>query len=112
MKIRIGYELNYTLPQRTPMILTLNVHYSRASDLVRPDYMLTEPSVPIRGYRDGFGNWCSRIVAPPGKLKIWSDTVISDSGAPDCVALSAEQLPAESLPEETLVYLLGSRYCE
>jgi transglutaminase-like putative cysteine protease len=112
MKIRIGYELNYTLPQRTPMILTLNVHYSRASDLVRPDHMLTDPSVPIRAYRDGFGNWCSRLVAPAGKLKIWSDAVIHDSGESDCIALSAQQLPAELLPEETLVYLLGSRYCE
>jgi hypothetical protein len=47
------------------MILTLNVHYTRASDLVRPDYLVTDPPVPVKMYRDGFGNWCSRIVAPP-----------------------------------------------
>lgn len=36
MRIRIGYELVYEFPRPTPMILTLNVHYSRASDLLRP----------------------------------------------------------------------------
>jgi len=71
------------------MILTLSVHYSRVSDLIRPDYMLTEPSVPIVSYRDGFGNWCSRLVAPAGKLRISTDTVINDSGAPDTFAVVA-----------------------
>ena len=112
MQIRLGYELGYTFPQRTPMILTLNIHHSRVSDLIRPDCMLTEPSVPIVAYRDGFGNWCSRLVAPAGKLRISTDTVINDSGVPDTFAPWAEQLPTEALPEETLVYLLGSRYCE
>jgi transglutaminase-like putative cysteine protease len=112
MRIRLGYELNYTFPQPTPMILTLNVHYSRASDLVRPDHMLTHPSVPIRSYRDSFGNWCTRLVAPSGKFKVFSDAVINDSGRPDPVVSFAPQHPVEDLPEETLLFLLGSRYCE
>jgi hypothetical protein len=37
------------------MILNLNVHYTRAADLERPDYILTNPSVPLSLYRDGFG---------------------------------------------------------
>jgi len=112
MQIRIGYELDYTFPAPTSMILTLNVHHSRVSDLVRPDHMITNPSRPLRGYRDGFGNWCTRLLAPAGKLRISTDTVIHDSGMPDVVAPWAEQLAPEALPEETLVYLLGSRYCE
>jgi transglutaminase-like putative cysteine protease len=112
MQIRVGYELVYTLPQPTPMILTLNIHYSRAAELVRPDHMLTDPPVPIRAYRDGFGNWCTRLVAPAGKLRIWTDTVVNDSGKHDVVAPWAEQHPPDSLPEETLVFMLGSRYCE
>src|SRR5690349_13411360 len=112
MHIRVGYELQYTLPQPTPMILTLSIHYSRAGDLVRPDHMFTDPSVPIRAYRDGFGNWCTRLVAPAGKMRIWTDTVVRDSGKPEIVATWAEQVPADALPEETLVFLLGSRYCE
>ncbi|HEX4339159.1 MAG TPA: transglutaminase family protein [Polyangiaceae bacterium] len=112
MQIRIGYELRYTFPQPTPMILTLNVHYSRVGDLVAPDHMRTDPQVPMRGYRDGFGNWCTRLVAPAGTMRIWSDAVVHDSGVTDIVAPWAEQTPAEQLPDDTLLFLLGSRYCE
>jgi transglutaminase-like putative cysteine protease len=112
VQIRVGYELDYAFPQPTPMIVTLNVHYSRASDLVRPDHMLTTPSVPLASYRDGFGNWCSRLVAPQGRFRITADAVVRDSGAPDPVSPWAEQHPVQQLPEETLVFLLGSRYCE
>jgi transglutaminase-like putative cysteine protease len=112
MQIRVGYDLRYAFPRPTPMILTLNVHYSRASDLVRPDLLRTEPAVPIRSYRDGFGNWCTRLVAREGYLRIFADAVVNDSGTPDPVSLAAEQHPVEALPEETLVFLLGSRYCE
>jgi transglutaminase-like putative cysteine protease len=110
--IRIGYELVYALPQATPMIVTLSVHASRVSDLVQPDYMIASPSVPMTSYRDGFGNWCTRLVAPPGRLTLTADTVIRDSGLPETTAYAASQHAVEQLPEETLVFLLGSRYCE
>ncbi len=112
MQIRVGYELIYECPQPTPMILTLNVHYSRASDLVVPDYLTTDPSLPISAYRDGFGNWCSRIVAPAGRIRIASTAIVRDTGQPDPVAPEAWQHMVQTLPEETLVFLLGSRYCE
>ena len=112
MQIRLGYELNYAIPQPTPMILTLNVHHSRVSDLVYPDHMKTTPSVPMAAYRDGFGNWCTRLVAPAGNFRVTSDTIINDSGAREPVVPSAIQHLVQQLPEETLVYLLGSRYCE
>ncbi len=112
MQIRIGYELVYEFPQATPMILTLNVHHSRVSDLVRPDYMVTNPSVPIVAYRDGFGNWCNRVVAPPGRFLVKADTVVNDSGLPDAISPGAIQHIVPELPEETLLFLLGSRYCE
>jgi len=94
------------------MILALNIHYSRASDVVVPDYLTTIPAVPIAGYRDGFGNWCTRIVAPAGPFRITADAFIRDSGLPDRVVPGARQHAVQDLPEETLVYLLGSRYCE
>ena len=37
MQIRVGYELIYDCPQPTPMLLIVNIHYSRASDIVVPD---------------------------------------------------------------------------
>lgn len=112
MQIQVGYEIGYTVSQYTPMILTLNVHYSRASDLVQPDWMQFKPSVSSQGYRDGFGNWCTRIVAPPGTLVVSSSATVNDSGLSDPVAHGAVEIPVPQLPVETLVYLLGSRYCE
>src|SRR5688572_17716876 len=112
VQIKVGYELSYSFPQPTPIILTLSVHYSRASDMVQPDHMLTSPSIPIRAYRDGFGNWCNRLVAPEGSFRIWADTLVNDSGSPDPRFENAEQHPVDALPDDVLVFLLGSRYCE
>ena len=112
MLIRVGFEMVYRCPQPTPMILALNIHYSRASDLVEPDHLRTVPSVPVTAYRDLFGNWCSRIVAPPGRFVLSTSALVNDGGQPDIVVPSAVQTPVEQLPESTLVYLLGSRYCE
>src|SRR5579862_5295530 len=112
MNIKIGYEFIYNFPQPTPMILTTSIHYSRSSDILIPDHMKTEPSVPMTAYRDGFGNWCNRIVAPPGRIRLAASGVIRDTAAPDVVVPSAIQHAGQDLPEETLVFLLGSRYCE
>ena len=112
MKIRIGYELSYECPQPTPMIFTLSVHYSRVSDVLVPDHLRADPPVPITAHRDSFGNWCSRIVAPAGQVRLSADAVVRDAGHPDVAAPQARQLPVEALPDETLVFLLGSRYCE
>jgi transglutaminase-like putative cysteine protease len=112
MKIKIGYQFTYTFPQATPMILMTNVHYSRASDIIVPDHLTTDPAVPITAYRDGFGNWCNRLVAPPGRFLLACNGVVRDTAAPDVVVPSAMQHAVQDLPEETLVFLLGSRYCE
>ena len=112
MKIRVGYEMIYDFPQPTPMIMVLGTHYTRASDVIVPDHLTTNPSVPISPYRDVFGNWCSRIVAPAGGMRLSADGVVRDNGLPDVVAVSAPQHRVEDLPAETLIYLLGSRYCE
>src|SRR5206468_8456554 len=112
MKLRVGFEMLYEFPQPTPMIMVLGTHFTRASDVIVPDLVTTRPSVPVTAYRDLFGNWCSRIVAPAGRIVLRSDALVNDSGLPDLVVPSAVQVPVEYLPESTLVYLLGSRYCE
>jgi transglutaminase-like putative cysteine protease len=112
MQIRVGYEFIYKFPQPTPMILTVSIHYSRASDIILPDHVTTMPSVPLVAYRDGFGNWCSRIVAPPGRFRIKGEGLVRDTGLADVIVPSAQQHAVQDLPEETLVFLLGSRYCE
>lgn len=112
MLLRVGYEVVFGCTQPTPMILTLSIHYSRASDLIRPDYLVTRPALPLQAYRDGFGNWCTRLVAPPGRTVLTADALLHDSGEADPVVPGAPQHLVQDLPEETLVFLLGSRYCE
>ncbi len=112
MKIRVGYELIYDFPQPTPMIMVLGTHFTRASDVIVPDYLTINPAVPISPYRDVFGNWCSRLVAPAGRVTLSADGLVNDSGQPDVVAPTAPQHAVEDLPADTLIYLLGSRYCE
>jgi transglutaminase-like putative cysteine protease len=112
MRIRVGYEFIYSFPQPTPMILAVSIHYSRAPDIIVPDHLTTDPLVPVSTYRDGFGNLCSRIVAPAGQFRIKSTGLVRDTGLLDAFVPHAQQPAVEDLPEETLVFLLGSRYCE
>lgn len=112
IRMRIGCRMQYLLAQPTPLIAMLNVHYSRFGDLERADYLMTSPSVPLESYRDGFGNWCTRMVAPAGEFTLSSDGILRDSGLPDPYAPDAAQHAVQDLPSETLVYLRGSRYCD
>ena len=112
MKIRAGYEIAYECPQPTPMVLMLGVHPSRMADLAAPLRMDFDPPIAARDYRDTFGNICTRIVAPPGRVTVATDFIVGDPGTPDVVAPGAEQVPVQEQPDDVLVYLLGSRYCD
>jgi transglutaminase-like putative cysteine protease len=112
VQIAVGYEMLLDLPAPTPMVCMLTAHHSRAQDIIVPDTMTTTPTVPLHGYRDGFGNWCTRLVAPAGRLRIAGAGTVADAGLPDEFGFSARQHPVEELPDEVLMYLLGSRYCE
>jgi len=112
MKIRVGYDMTFDCAEATPMVLMLNVHPSRAADLLMPDWMRVSPARSITPYVDSFGNKCVRLLAPKGEINISADTVAIDSGRADAVDLAAEEHAISELPHETLIFLLGSRYCE
>src|SRR4030095_3424551 len=106
------FELIYDCPQPTPMIFNLNVHFTRVSDLVGRDNLVVDPPAPITGYRGRFCNGRTRIVAPVGQTRVTADALLNDTGAPDVIVPEAQQISVQDLPEETLLFLLGSRYCE
>jgi transglutaminase-like putative cysteine protease len=112
MLIRVGFEITYASPQPTPMVTMLSIHPSRWSDIVGTESITTDPNVPITYYRDSFGNVCGRLVAPAGSITFHGNTLVRDSGQPDVVVPSAQQLPIDQLPDECLLYLMASRYCE
>ena len=112
MQIRVGYELVYECTQATPMLLRLRVHPSRATDMVVPDKLVTDPPVPVSNYYDSFGNWCSRIEAPLGRLRLSANGIVNDTGTADVAANGAHQHAVEDLPDAASIFLLPSRYCE
>ena len=79
MNLQVGFELLYECPQPVPMILLVNVHFSRSADMVLPDLLTTQPAIPFTAYRDGFGNLCHVIRAPAGRLTMASDFLVRDS---------------------------------
>jgi transglutaminase-like putative cysteine protease len=112
MLIGFGYEMTFTCPQPTPMVCLLDIHPDKITDLRRQDPLEMEPGIAHWSYRDMFGNICRRFVAPNGDLTIRSGGLIADSGRPDAVDLDAREVPVAELPDDSLVYLMGSRYCE
>ncbi len=92
--------------------MALNIHPSRRVDLLTDQVLSFSPAVEARDYVDGFGNVCTRIVAPAGRTTISTGFEIYDHGRPDAVAPDARQHDIRELPDDVLVYLLGSRYCD
>jgi transglutaminase-like putative cysteine protease len=112
MLIRLGYDIQFNIPAATPMVALLHVHPSREKDLIEPDTLRIEPQVDATEYIDGFGNRCTRFVAPDGFLRLYNSTLIHDSGLPDEVNIQAREVPVGQVPSEFLCHLLSSRYCE
>ncbi len=112
MLIRVGYDIEFNLPSQATILAMLNVHPSRSFDLLEPDEIHTHPELLVSNYFDSFGNRCTRLVAPAGRLRLTGSTLVLDSGRPDPVKPSAQEIAVSDLPEEVLIYLLNSRYCE
>ena len=112
MLLRLAYDIQFYIPSEVAMVALLNVHSSRAGELLEPDELQTEPKLDVTHYEDSFGNHCVRFVAPPGNLRLSSTTLINDSGNVDEVNWSARELAVKDLPNETLRFLMNSRYCE
>lgn len=112
MLIRTGFDIVFELAQDTPMIALLSMRPERQGDVRTPEVLRTDPPIPVHTYLDSFGNLASRFVAPAGSLHLSSDFIIEDPGQVDPFVPDAQQHPVEELPDETILYLLGSRYCE
>ncbi|MCJ2144512.1 transglutaminase-like domain-containing protein [Methylobacterium sp. E-066] len=112
MHVRTGFTIAFDTLGPTPMNLLLNVRPERRSDLVTPEVITFDPPVAARQHVDAFGNVCTRIVAPGGRITMAADFTIADSGLPDVEAPEARQIPVQDLPDNVLMYLLGSRYCD
>lgn len=118
MHIRYGYRIELVCDRETPLVTMLDIHPSRRHDLVKPDDMrvtsLADPDARIATsfHLDHFGNFCRRMVAPAGGVRLETEGTVFDSGLHEPVHPQARELRPEELPDDVMVYLLGSRYCE
>lgn len=112
MYIRFGFDIAYSFPQPTEMIMLLYTHPSRASSLMMPERLVGTPGIQIEDFIDVYGNKCARAYCGGGRLHLTNDAIVVDGGLPDPVSPNARQHSIQELPTDTLLYLLGSRYCE
>ena len=112
MLIQGGYDIAFSCKAATPMLLQVHLRPELRPRLKAPEDFRLDPMVPFQTYTDSFGNICTRLVAPPGILKLSNRFVIRDKGKPESLPVKARQAKVENLPDDVLVYLLGSRYCD
>jgi transglutaminase-like putative cysteine protease len=121
MLILSEFQIEFTLPAQTAMIVLLHLHPSLEPRLRSGNELLVEslgvpfpPNtvVPSTDYIDSFGNRCSRFLAPSGHLRLSGSNVIDADPFPDIQYPDAAQMPIEDLPSDVLRFLLPSRYCE
>ena len=123
MLIKSEFDIQFLLPQATPMIAMLHVHPSLDPLLTTPDTLMvehtapaTEPpaplQLPVEEYIDSFGNRCSRFSAPAGAIRLSGASILTAPDMPDLQGFGLPATPVEKLPAETLQFLLSSRYCQ
>jgi transglutaminase-like putative cysteine protease len=112
MLLRLGYDMQFDIPEPVACVAQLRVHASRAGGLREADSVRVEPAILVEEYTDSFGNLCTRFLAPTGTLRLKNDFLYEDSGLPDPVNASALAHPIAELPHDVLRFLLPSRYCE
>ena len=112
MLIQAGFEIAFTCPAPAPMLLQVHVRPEREHDLEMPERLYTTPHTPYSTYVDSFGNRCTRLVAPTGTFKLSNLFRIRDSGVQETLPWGGRQALVNDLPDATLVFLLGSRYCD
>ena len=75
MHIRFGYELIYSTPVPTHMILMLHTQLGRGQNYVVADHMQVSRSIALKYHTDGFGNTCTRLELPSGPTRITADVM-------------------------------------
>ncbi|MES2934209.1 MAG: transglutaminase family protein [Pseudomonadota bacterium] len=110
MWLRTSCKLTFTVGIPTPFILMLRPRSGTQQWVARETYTL-KPSVPVVEFTDNYGNFCQRLIAPPGQFSIRTSADVMTADQID-VAPGAPFDEVQNLPDAVLTYLLPSRYCE
>lgn len=112
MLIRCGHAITLRFAAPTALITLLAVRPQQPGLRVVSETHRNSLALPMSDYVDGFGNRCQRLAAPAGSVTLAGEVLVECDGQPDPVCAAAAEIPPDALPASTLLYLLGSRYCE
>ena len=110
MKLSVSCDLRFQIDDPTALILMLRPFSDAQQWITRSSYIV-EPVVQITESKDSYGNFCQRLVAPPGEFIIHTSSEVITAGCIDS-APGACFVEIQNLPDQVLLYLLPSRYCE
>ncbi len=110
MWLRTSCDLTFDITVATPFILMLRPRSGAQQWVALEEYRIV-PSVPVFEYADNYGNFCQRLIAPPGAFGIYTaaEVMVADYVDQDP---GAEFIKIKNLPNGVLGYLLPSRYCQ
>jgi transglutaminase-like putative cysteine protease len=110
MKLRTSCKLIFDVSVATPFVLMLRPR-SGAQQWVVRDELRINPEIPVYEFIDSYGNFCQRLIAPPGRISIHTKSIVNTTDSMDRKP-GAPFVKVQNLPDEVLQYLLPSRYCE
>ena len=107
MKLRVGFEMLYDFPQPTPMIMVLGTHFTRASDVIVPDWAgwraERAPVIDDLAFFDVAPDWVCEILSPSTsridravKLPLYQRYGVSHVWLLDPIAQTLEVLEREA----------------
>ncbi|NJR37516.1 MAG: transglutaminase family protein [Leptolyngbyaceae cyanobacterium CSU_1_4] len=110
MRLEAGCQLSFETNAAVPAIFMLRPCSNVDQQILSEDCSL-QPSVTVHEYQDGYGNWCKRLMVPPGNFQL---TTQVQAEVPDTVEVNvkANFVSIENLPDSALQFLLPSRYCQ
>ncbi|MDZ7818315.1 MAG: transglutaminase family protein [Aliarcobacter sp.] len=110
MLLNTSCTFKFYISDFTPFIFMLRVQ-SNSNQFIISEEFTVKPNLEITQFQDIYGNFYQRLIAPPGKFKLKSNTkVILKDNYND--AFAKEFIEVHKLPQEVLLYLLPSRFCE
>lgn len=110
MLLLTSCDLAFDIEVPTPFVLMLRPQSGVQQWIASEEYRI-EPNVPVFEFIDNYGNFCQRLIAPPGPFAIFTAAEVITSDYVDQTP-GAEFVEIQNLPDNVLSYLLPSRYCE
>jgi transglutaminase-like putative cysteine protease len=111
IRVHVGCQFDFAADVPVPMLMLVEPRPDGAHSVLRATRSV-EPAVPVRVYRDLFGNACWRFVSPIGPYAARYDALVDVSSQPDPVPLDQPLVPVAELPDETLAFTLPTRYIQ